>query len=44
MAYHVRKRKHNKWWVLELGTSKVVSGPYDTKEAAEAAMKGLTGT
>ncbi|MFI6753133.1 hypothetical protein ACIBI3_43685 [Actinomadura luteofluorescens] len=39
MATHVRKRKKNKWWILELGTDKIVSGPYDTKEAAEAAKK-----
>lgn len=39
VATHVRKRKKNKWWILELGTDKIVSGPYDTKEAAEAAKK-----
>lgn len=37
METHVRKRKNNKWWVLEIGTDQIVSGPYDTKEAAEAA-------
>ncbi|SNR40508.1 hypothetical protein [Actinomadura mexicana] len=37
MATHVRKRKNNKWWVLEAGTDKIVSGPYDTKKEAEEA-------
>ncbi|MEV3925960.1 hypothetical protein [Actinomadura coerulea] len=37
MATHVRRRKHRKWWVLEVGTDKVVSGPHDTREEAEKA-------
>lgn len=37
MATCVRRRKFRKWWVLETGTNKIVSGPYDTKKQAEAA-------
>ncbi|MBB6399712.1 hypothetical protein BKA00_006626 [Actinomadura coerulea] len=37
MATHVRKRGKRKWWVLEIGTDKPISGPHDTKEEAEKA-------
>ena len=37
VATRVRKRKNNKWWVLEVGSDRIVSGPYDTREEAEAA-------
>ncbi|MEV4001698.1 hypothetical protein [Actinomadura sp. NPDC049753] len=37
MATQVRKRRNRKWWVLEVGTNKEISGPYDTKEEAEEA-------
>ncbi|MGI5204484.1 hypothetical protein ACQEU6_23245 [Spirillospora sp. CA-108201] len=37
MATRIRRRKYKKWWVLEVGTDKIVSGPYDNKEEAEAA-------
>ncbi|MEU9839804.1 hypothetical protein AB0C69_11340 [Actinomadura sp. NPDC048032] len=37
MDTHVRKRRLKKWWVLEAGTDREISGPYDTKKEAEQA-------
>lgn len=43
MAYHVRKRKSNKWWVLEIGTDRIMGGPYDSREEAQEALQRLSG-
>jgi hypothetical protein len=43
VAYHVRKRKNNKWWVLEIGTDRTIDGPYDSRKEAQEALKRLSG-